>query len=135
MAQEVIYETGKRKNRAAKAGKPDEQPANQTAPDENNVGWEEQLWMNQAESTTDATAAWQPTPHSMTGMSTNAPTLDTLKEQWGQVRRQVDGQVCVVEDHEPGGAQEVGAADHPEKVAELGNEAGAGALERQHERR
>lgn len=90
MAQEVIYETGKRKNRAAKAGKADEQPANQTAPDDNNVGWEEQLWMNQAESTTDATAAWQPTPHSMTGMSTNAPTLDTLKEQWGQVRRQVE---------------------------------------------
>ena len=38
MAQEVIYETGKRKNRAAKAGKADEQPANQTAPDDNNVG-------------------------------------------------------------------------------------------------
>lgn len=90
MAQEVIYETGKRKNRAAKVGKGDEQPANQKASDENNVGWEEQLWMNQAEATADATDAWQPTAHSMTGMSTNAPTLDTLKEQFGQVRRQVE---------------------------------------------
>ena len=89
MAQEVIYETGKRKNRSAKAGKAGEQPAEQNGHDENNVGWEEQLWMNQAEAA-ETTDTWQPTPHSMTGMSTNASTLDALREQVGQVRRQVE---------------------------------------------
>lgn len=90
MAHEVSYETGKRKSRTAKAGKVDEQPTGQSEHDESNVGWEEQLWMNQAEATVEATDAWQPTPHSMTHMSTNAPTLDTLSAQWGQVRRQVE---------------------------------------------
>lgn len=89
MAQEVIYETGKRKNRSNKGGKATEQAVEPNEQEETNVGWEEQLWMNQAEAA-DATDAWQPTPHSMTGMSTNASTLDTLREQVGQVRRQVE---------------------------------------------
>lgn len=89
MAQEVIYETGKRKNRAAKTGKADERPTGQTEHDDNNAGWEEQMWMNQAGATVEATDAWQPAAAS-TDMATNAPTLDTLKEQWGQLWRQVE---------------------------------------------
>ena len=93
MAQEVIYETGKRKGRTAKTSKVDEQPTGQSEHDESNVGWEEQLWMNQTEATVEASNAWQPTPHSMTGTSTNVPTLDTLAAQWGQVRRQVEQRI------------------------------------------
>lgn len=85
MTQEVMYETGKRKNRANKAGKPAERSAeqdvNQTNYEENTPGWEEQLWMNQA----DAVNEELPTVP-----ASNAPSVEMLQEQWGKVRGQVE---------------------------------------------
>lgn len=81
MAQEVMYESGKRKHKASKTGKAADQSANQIENDENNVGWEEQLWMNQASTTAEeAERDWQ---------STDAPTFDLFSEQLDKVRNQV----------------------------------------------
>lgn len=85
MANEVIDETGKHKHKATKAGKAADQSPDQVEHEENTVGWEEQLWMNQADGLTEETGAasaeWQASP---------APTLDTLKTQFGTVRGQVE---------------------------------------------
>lgn len=91
MAHEIMYETGKRKNKpnAAKSGKTTEQSGQQETNqlEENNVGWEEQLWMNQAGATSDEMdTAWQAEEP-----STFAPTLDTVQAQFGKVRSQVQG--------------------------------------------
>lgn len=91
MAHEIMYETGKRKNKAnaTKSEKNAEQTASaeNNQPDETNVGWEEQLWMNQEGATSDeAAATWQSEQP-----PTFAPTLDTVKEQFGKIRSQVEG--------------------------------------------
>jgi uncharacterized membrane protein len=80
MAQEVMYETGKRKQKAAKAGKASAQPADQAEHEENQAGWEEQLWMNQAGATTEATDAWQ---------ADSAPAQDVFNEQFDRIGSQI----------------------------------------------
>ena len=85
MTQEVIYETGKRKQRSNKGGKAAEQTtasAQSTAAyEQNSPGWEEQLWMNEAEAATEG----MPTPE-----PSNAPSVEMLQDQWGNVRSRLE---------------------------------------------
>ncbi|MCE7985713.1 MAG: SRPBCC family protein [Caldilinea sp. CFX5] len=85
MTQEVMYETGKRKPRANKGGKAGEQAGQQaqptTADEQNSPGWEEQLWMNEAETATTGRPAQHPD---------NAPSVELLQEQWGNVRNRLE---------------------------------------------
>jgi len=85
MTQEVIYETGKRKQRVTKGGKATDQ-ANESAQgtiayEQNNPGWEEQLWMNEAEAATEGIPTEQPS---------NAPSVEMFQEQWGNVRSRLE---------------------------------------------
>jgi uncharacterized membrane protein len=85
MAHEIMYETGKRKNKSsnAKSGKP---PGNEENVEEN-VGWEEQLWMNQAGATgEEIETAWR-SEHQFA----SAPTLESVKDQFNKVRGQIEG--------------------------------------------
>lgn len=85
MTEEVIYETGKRKQRSNKGGKATEQankPEQQvTAYEQNNPGWEEQLWMNEAEAATEGMPAQEPS---------NTPSVELFQEQWGNVRNRLE---------------------------------------------
>lgn len=81
MAQEVMYETGNRKGKT-----PTERSAHPEL-EENKVGWEEQLWMNQGGEGDDAMeSAWQ-----REGMSSSNANVDNLREQVGRVRGQIEG--------------------------------------------
>lgn len=85
MTQEVIDETGKRKQRSNKGGKVTAQAANlaqrTAAYEQNSPGWEEQLWMNEAEAATEG----MPTPE-----PSNAPSVEVLQDQWGNVRSRLE---------------------------------------------
>lgn len=85
MTQEVIYETGKRKQRPTKGGKAAEQAnePTQNVPEyeQNSPGWEEQLWLNEAEAATEGMPPEQPS---------NAPNVEMLQEQWGNVRNRLE---------------------------------------------
>lgn len=85
MTQEMIYETGKRKQRATKGGKATEQANDPTqgtiAYEQNNPGWEEQLWMNEAEAATGGMPTEQPN---------DAPSAEMFQEQWGNVRSRLE---------------------------------------------
>ncbi|MEZ4732756.1 MAG: SRPBCC family protein [Caldilineaceae bacterium] len=85
MAQEVMYETGNRKGKTTAARSAN--PAAQPEQEENRIGWEEQLWMNQAEEGDDAMgSAWQ-----REGMSSSNENFDNISEQVGRVRGQIEG--------------------------------------------
>lgn len=85
MTQEVMYETGKRKPRANKGNKANEQGGGQAQSvnsyEQNSPGWEEQLWMNEAEAATEGMPTQEPS---------NAPTVEMLQEQWGNVRHRLE---------------------------------------------
>lgn len=108
MSQEVMYETGKRKGRAGRSGKAADQLAEQGDQERNgagnenesSVGWEEQLWMNQADAataegmtggmTSNDFNAQSMNPQSTNAPTTNAPSVDLFRSQWGKVRGQVE---------------------------------------------
>lgn len=104
MTQEVMYETGKRKPRANKGGKAAGQatgsaPGSVTAYEENSPGWEEQLWMNEAEAATEGMTTQQPS---------NAPSVEMLQEQWGNARnRLADGLQGLISGNQLSGSADV----------------------------
>ncbi|MBX3011671.1 MAG: SRPBCC family protein [Caldilineaceae bacterium] len=80
MAHEVLYETGKRKEKSTKGEKAKEAPDQPLENEE--VGWEEQLWMNQASTTAEEVADnWESSDH---------VRANGLQSQWNQVRNQVE---------------------------------------------
>lgn len=98
MTQEVMYETGKRKGRAGRGGKAADEPngaseqGNHDAGNgtEGSVGWEEQLWMNQADAATTEGMTGNMTTDDDATQATNAPSVDLFKAQWGKVRGQME---------------------------------------------
>lgn len=85
MTEEVIDETGKRKPRSNKGSKTVGQAADlaqrTAAYEQNSPGWEEQLWMNEAEAATEGLPTQEPG---------NAPNVAMLQEQWGNVRSRLE---------------------------------------------
>lgn len=82
MAHEVIYESGKRKQKPAKPGK----AADHLENGEQATGWEEELWMNQASiSAEEAASEWE-----TDNAPADVPSFDSFKEQLGKVRGQME---------------------------------------------
>ena len=84
MTNEVLSDAGHRKNKSsAKVKKSAEQTEQQGVENSqaNNVGWEEQVWMNQTDTASEESSdTWQ---------TESNPLFDSTKEQFGKLREQV----------------------------------------------
>jgi uncharacterized membrane protein len=113
MTQEVMYETGKRKGRAGRTGKAAEQAGDQREQGNNgadngaegSVGWEEQLWMNQADAATAEGMTGSMTGDNAHAQAGNVPSVDLFKTQWNKVRGQMEsGWQSFRQDNQLGGS-------------------------------
>ncbi len=95
MAHEVLYESGKRKNKSngTKVEESSNQPAQPIGEDPHEAGWEEQMWMDQTgvaiEETDAPSHASSESPRDLLNETLTEPEFDRVKAQIGKVGDQV----------------------------------------------